>query len=77
MKKAKYGIASKGKKKEKKELKKKGQGIKLKGSDRAGYILTQDDGVSYQDMALTPEELKELYKLLINKFDRFIGYKLQ
>lgn len=52
-------------------------GIKLKGSDKAGYILTQDDGVCYQDMALTPEELKKLYIILERKFGEFIGYKIK
>lgn len=64
MKKVKSGIASKGKKKEKKELKKKDKGIFLKGDKVKGYILVQDDGVCYQDMALTSNEIDQLFVML-------------
>lgn len=55
----------------------KGKSVLLKGDKVKGYILVQDDGVCYQDMALTEEELRELYIILERKFGEFIGYKIK
>lgn len=77
MKKSKSIIALKGKKKEKKESKKKEQGISLKGNDKNDYLIVIQDGNLYFDLPVKKEELYELYCLLERKFGEFIGYKIK
>lgn len=77
MKKSKSITALKGKKKEKKELKKKGHGISLKGNDKNDYLIVIQDGNLYFDLPVKKEELYELYCLLERRFGEFQGFGIK
>jgi len=44
--------------------------IYIRGSEKDGYVLTVEDEVSNQDMAITKPEMIEIYELLKKKLKK-------